>query len=671
MICVDDVTHQIIDCATEPSVIGSMFVVGLRIAMWSVVVACVLAIVRFGNVFRYIPNDQIGIVEKRFSRRGSIKSGFIALNGEAGYQPEILRGGPHFFAPFVYRLHREGLVTIPQGQIGYVYARDGKPLEPGQTLAANASEEDFQDVRAFLGRGGQKGPQRKVLREGTHPINLAQFVIFTSGMTYDIGLEDIDSDMMTEVHKTIDGRRGFEPLVLRGDSDQIAVVTVHDAEPLDSGEIIAPVVPGHDSFQNPEAFIANGGRRGRQLQVLVEGTYFINRLFATTELVNKTVIDIGMVGVVVSYTGAQGQNTLGAEYRHGELVETGARGVWQDPLLPGKYAFNTFAGHIVQVPTTNFVLKWDKRAEASSHQLDDNLSEISLISKDAFEPMLPLSVVLHIDYKKAPELVQRFGDVKRLVEQTLDPFVSSYFKNIGQKKTLIELLQQRDEIQRTAGVDMKTRLAAYTLEFQEVLIGTPRAREGDKTIEMILVQLRERQVAVEQVETYTSQQTAANKQRELEESKAAAALQASLTQSKIGIQIAANGGAAELSRAEKMADVVRVAAQAEKERQTMVGEGEAAMIAAVGAANAAATDLQVKAYGGPEYRLAEQIAIHMFEAVSAGHQPIVPQIVVGGEVGNGPGGLISGVLAGLLPKAHDLVDAAKQAAAANGAVPHA
>jgi uncharacterized membrane protein YqiK len=54
------------------------------------------------------------------------------------------------------------------------------------------------------------------------------------------------------------------------------------------------------------------------------------------------------------------------------------------------------------------------------------LSEISLITKDAFEPNLPLSVVVHIDYKKAPLVIQQFGDVKRLVEQTLDPMVSAY-----------------------------------------------------------------------------------------------------------------------------------------------------------------------------------------------------------------------------------------------------
>ena len=45
---------------------------------------------------RAIPNTRIGIVEKRFSPKGSVKSGFIALNGEAGFQPNVLRGGLHY-----------------------------------------------------------------------------------------------------------------------------------------------------------------------------------------------------------------------------------------------------------------------------------------------------------------------------------------------------------------------------------------------------------------------------------------------------------------------------------------------------------------------------------------------------------------------------------------------
>ena len=59
----------------------------------------------------------------------------IALNGEAGYQAELLRGGIHFgYWRWQYRVHKVRLVTISQGKIGYVYARDGEPLPPSQTL---------------------------------------------------------------------------------------------------------------------------------------------------------------------------------------------------------------------------------------------------------------------------------------------------------------------------------------------------------------------------------------------------------------------------------------------------------------------------------------------------------------------------------------------------------
>src|SRR5215470_10439247 len=44
---------------------------------------------------RYIPNTRVGIVEKLISAKGSVASGLIALNGEAGFQPAVLRGGWH------------------------------------------------------------------------------------------------------------------------------------------------------------------------------------------------------------------------------------------------------------------------------------------------------------------------------------------------------------------------------------------------------------------------------------------------------------------------------------------------------------------------------------------------------------------------------------------------
>lgn len=58
------------------------------------------------------------------------------------------------------------------------------------------------------------------------------------------------------------------------------------------------------------------------------------------------------------YTGDTGRDLSGEDYRHGELVAKGHRGVWDTPLMPGKYAINTYAGKVVPVPRTNVILKW-------------------------------------------------------------------------------------------------------------------------------------------------------------------------------------------------------------------------------------------------------------------------------------------------------------------------
>jgi len=629
--------------------------------MIALAVALGLAIIVYATrSVRYISNHRVGVLEKLWSRRGSVASGLIALHGEAGYQPDVLRGGLHGFRPFQYRIHSLPLVTIPQGQIGYVFARDGEPLPPTQTLARTPVGVDFGDVRAFLENGGQRGPQRRILREGTYAINLAQFVVITASGVYGLPLERDDQVVLDEMTTEIAARGGFEPIVIASHDDVLGVVTIHDGPSLAPGEIIAPTVGDdpaedltfHNNFQDPERFLAAGGRRGRQLQVIVEGTYYLNRLFATVELVPKAVIEVGNVGVVVSYTGETGADLSGDAYGHGELVERGERGVWAQPLLPGKYAFNTYAGKIVTVPTTNFILKWNA-AETGAHKFDENLSEVDLITKDAFEPSLPLSVVVHIDYRKAPLVVQRFGDVKRLVEQTLDPMVSAYFKNVAQTRTLIELIHDRAAIQDISSIEMRERFARYNLELQEVLIGTPTQGRGGTKLEDILTQLRSRQVALEQVETYSRQQAAAVKERELREAEARARQQASITESELSIAIQANQGKADLARAQQQAAQIQALAAAEAEKVRLLGLGEANRVASlasaeaeraarVGIAQAMAIEEQVRAYGGPRYQLTQQVMARFAEAVEHAGVDIVPKVVIGdrrdGTDGSSTGG---------------------------------
>src|SRR5262249_54227222 len=224
---------------------------------------------------------------------------------------------------FQYRLHKVRLVTIAQGKIGYVYARDGEPLPSGQTLARVALCNNCQDARMFLsGDGsaeaacGQRGRQRGILREGVYAVNLATFVVITESKVHALpGLQDRqEAEIVAQWRQELLECNGFDPIVVGGqlqivdplepdqvlEVDSIGIVTVHDGPSLAPGEIIAPAVgtdptdPNyHNNYQDPEHFLQAGGRRGRQYVPLTDGTYFINRWFCSVEMIPKTVVPIG------------------------------------------------------------------------------------------------------------------------------------------------------------------------------------------------------------------------------------------------------------------------------------------------------------------------------------------------------------------------------------------
>ncbi len=563
---------------------GLLWLIGL--------VALILAATELAGL-RYIANNRVGVVERLWSMKGSVPEGrIIALEGEAGLQAEVLRGGIHLgLWRWQYRIHKLPLVTVPQGKIGYVYARDGEALQPSQTLARVIDCNQFQDARRFLGgvpggpetdpAVGQRGRQRAFLREGVYAINLALFTVILEDSVYRLetgGSRELKT--LVNWQNELNEMDAFSPVLIGGPMqvpdpllpgktvtvDSMGIVTVHDGPSLPPGEIIAPAVgcdrndkDFHNNYQDPEAFLRAGGQRGLQVVPLTDGTYFINRWFATIESIPKTIVPIGHVGVVVSYYGRSGNDLSGQGFRHGERVSEGERGVQEKPLGPGKYAFNTYACNIVLVPTTNFVLHW-VTGRTESHRYDESLRSIDLVTKDAYEPTPPLSVVVHIDYQKAPSVIQRFGDVKKLITQTLDPMLSAYFRDVAHKRTMLELLQERDAIQHEAAEELGRKFHNFDIECVDVLIGKPDTAEAGGKIETLLEQLRLRQLSLEQVETYAKQVTAADRLRVLNEAQAQASMQTQLTNSLVQIRIAENEAEAQLARARKQAEQLVVTA---------------------------------------------------------------------------------------------------------------
>ncbi len=615
----------------------------------------------------YIPHTMIGVIEKIWSRRGSLKQGqIIARQGEAGFQTRLLRGGLHFgLYPWQYKVHKTPLVVIGEGKMGYVYARDGEPLEPDQTLGRNVPCNHFQDAEAFLSQGGQRGRQRGVLREGVYALNLTLFVVITEEAVYSGPVRDQHEQYRSwqEELKNVDG---FSPIVIgsrtrgtqenwdekshRGaaseagkakpggvelteaerDYDTIGVVSIQDGPTISSTEIIAPEVKAsagqkdHNYFQDPEAFLTLGGKRGKQLQVLTDGTFFINRWFGTVEIRNKTLIPIGYVGTVVSYYGQAGTDTTGDEFRYGEQVDEGQRGVWKRALTAGKYALNPYAVKVELVPTINFVLRWVNN-QTESHKYDENLTSIDLITKDGYEPRLPLSLVLHIDYQKAPSVVQRFGDVKRLITQTLDPILTAYFRDVAQEVTMLDLLSRREELQKNATEQLSQRFRAYDINVVSVLIGRPESKEQPAgkadPIDTLFDQLRMRRLADEQRETFAKQEEAARNQIALNKARAQAERQAELTTSAVQIEIAANRGKANQAEAEGDARRSITLAEGNAKAKELEGKGEGARIAQIGLAEALVTMQTISAYRDPRLYALQLVS----EKFANSKQPLVPQ----------------------------------------------
>src|SRR5947207_14799552 len=163
----------------------------------------------------YIPHTQVGIIEKIWSSKGSLREGqIIARNGEAGYQARFLRGGIHFgLYPWQYRIHKEPLVVVAEGKMAYVYARDGVPLEPIQTLGRTVDSNHFQNAFRFLEAHGQRGRQRGILREGVYAINLALFVVITEERVFSGPVRE-SADRYESWKAQLAAMRDFHPVLI-------------------------------------------------------------------------------------------------------------------------------------------------------------------------------------------------------------------------------------------------------------------------------------------------------------------------------------------------------------------------------------------------------------------------------------------------------------------------
>jgi len=579
---------------------------------WWWVIPVLLSFVFYKWVFRLfgiwiIPEDKVGIVTKKwkiFGENKTLAEGEIfACNGEAGIQADVLKPGIYFwYWPWQYSIDIEPLLVIEKGKIGLIQAEGGKEIPVGRILARKVECGLFQDGKAFLQTGGQKGRQTQFLTAGTYRINHRLFKVFNFDIT-------------------------------KITANSVGIITVLDGEPLEKDAIAGPIIGGHNNFQDPDAFLTNGGRRGLQEQVVLSGSYNFNPWFINFEEIPMTEIPISHVGVVVSYVGPEGVDVSGEDFIHGNIVAKGNKGVWQNTLDPGKYPINTKIMRVETVPTYNIVLNWaDARTE--SHNLDDKLSTITVRSKDGFKFNLDVSQIINISYNKAPYVIARFGSVKNLVSQVLEPTIGNYFRNSAQNSDVIDFLVTRSERQKEAKMHIKIVLDEYAVTAVDTLIGDIVPPDE------LMKTLTDRKIAGEQEKTFTTQKMAQEKRQELEKQTAIAEMQKSLVGADLGVEISKKNANAAIESARGSGESVKIKAEADAFMKKVNGDAEASAILATGTATAEAYLKAVEAMGNNNFA-----QFKIIEEIGKNKVNIMPQVLImGGKDGGGSGSPIDALL---------------------------
>ena len=607
------------------------------------IMAIIVSLILYKFILRFlfgmviVPENRIGLVTKKFVLFGANRSlpdgRIIATKGEAGFQAKTLAPGLYWgMWPWQYGVTMQPFLVIPEGNIGLILANDGAEIPTGAILGRRVESDNFQDAESFLNNGGQKGRQTSYITAGTYRINSYAFTVTITPMVI--------------IHENM-----------------VGIVTTLDGRPIHSGQIAGKFVDGHNNFQDIDTFLKNDGNRGLQPSIVLAGSYNINPWAVQIEEVPMTDVPIGHVGVVISYIGEDGKDLTGESFKHGNIVSKGQRGVWMEAYGPGKYPINKYTMKVELVPTTNLVLNW-ANARTESHQLDKNLSTITVRSQDGFPFNLDVSQIIHIPANEAPKVIARFGSMNNLVSQVLEPTIGNYFRNSAQDSDVISFLSTRKERQMAAKEHIKNVLDEYNVNAVDTLIGDIVPPES------LMKTLTDRKIAQEEEKTYTTQRLAQEKRQGMEKETAIADMQKEIVKAQQSVEIAqrtadatvkkAEGDANSLklqvdaeatatkmranaeaeatkARAGAQAEATKLNASADAERISKTGLAEAEKIMAVGKSTAEAYELQVKAMGGDnftKYKITEEIA--------KGNIKIIPDILIGG--GNGTDGGINGLL---------------------------
>ena len=613
--------------------------VTMEIIAAGLVVVIVLMVILKG--FYLIGPNEVGILTKNMFGKKMPAGQVIARNGEIGVQAKTLMPGLYWKLPVIWSFTKVPVVTVDIDSVGIVESIDGEPLPKGRVLADEVESNQFQDAEMFLANHGKKGPQVGILRPGTYRINTRLFNI-------------TKASALTIAENTL------------------GIAVAKDGIPLPNGYVIAPKARNdngteadHKSYQNGQLFIDSKGYRGPQLDTLQPGIYYINPNLFDIKIEDVAEVLPGYVAVIRSNVGIElERSVLGPDLavKEGRLggpihedvekiliTDKYTRGIWREPVAPGKYNLNAIAFTAYQVPTSAVTIDWAsegkigtdvkgvKPIDAKAAGVLYSFDPLKVTSKDGFQLEVNVRMVIRIQPGNAAYVIARFGSVANLIDQIVHPLIDSSFRNKAGEKKAIDFFQSRTDLQTEALAHAKERFSEYNVEAQNLLIAYI-----DIPKDLLDTQTK-KEIANQQQAQYDQEAMAQEKRIAVMEKAARADKQKDVIDAKLSIDINNDRAEAMVKEADGKRRSVILEAQGTKEAIILVADANSHKSKIEGDGVAAAYNAQKAAIGQQNVAI-----IKLIQEIAAGKIQIVPQVLVGGGEGSASGNLFNAWLSQMM-----------------------
>ena len=449
---------------------------------------------------------------------------FIASGGQKGPQVDILTPGVYRILtqsasleggneakPGLFNIRLFDSTVINENQIGLVEALDGAPLNPRDYVAESfAGHDNFQDGHEFIGKNGQRGPQKDILLPGTYYIN---------------------------------------PLLFK-----VIPETAKEIKPGEVAVVVSNV--GKDPSEEVRREMAAKVRKRMEREEQEQVEQSAARLDTIDD--GRTVEQIKQDLM----TGDPADRRLDEGAHEAYVVPEGYRGIQETVVGPGRYYVNTLAISPIVIPTTNQTVEW------TAGEVANTFNPFEVISKDGFTMQLEVRVVFRVKPEDAPFMVAKIGGIERLIQNVMHPLIDSIFRNQASESSAMAYLQNRHEEQERAEARVRAHLLKYHVDVVNVLICHIHLPE-----ELMKTQT-EKILAEQRQNMYNAQREAEEKRIQLEKTKSQADNQKDLMAATVGVEIASKRAEQRKAEGEGEAHYIQQTGRAEAEKVRLMGEAQ-------------------------------------------------------------------------------------------------